>query len=59
MWKIQNNVLGVIKEKLLIDVDGSLIQVYMQGSNKITVQNDYMVGAVYVESEVEISVLDN
>lgn len=55
---IQDNVPDLVKAKPLTDVDGSLIQVYTQGTKEITVQNDYEVGAVYVDSEIEIPILN-
>ena len=43
------------KAKLLIDVDGSTIQIYGEGSREIIVYDDYDVGAVYVISDVDLS----
>lgn len=42
------------KDKILIDVDGTSIQVYHLNEKEINVFNDYYVGAVYVDSEVEL-----
>ncbi len=42
------------KEKLLIDVEGTLIQNYLINGKKIKVVNDYYVDAVYVDSEVDL-----
>lgn len=44
----------LIKEKPLIDVDGSIIQIYTKGNKKIKVSNDYEVDAVYIDSEVDL-----
>ena len=41
-------------EKLLEDVDGTQIQIYNTPDGKIKVFNDYEVGAVYVDSEIEL-----
>ena len=45
---------GVVKkkEKLLIDVDGTMIQIYHAAEGRIKVINDQMVDAVYVDSEI-------
>lgn len=43
------------KEPVLIDVDGSQIQEYKKGQERIVVSNDYYVDAVYVESEIELN----
>lgn len=40
------------KKKLLVDVDGSTIQVYGESENKIVVYDDYDVGAVYAMSNL-------
>lgn len=46
----------LIKKQLLVDVDGSTIQTYLKDGKDIDVFDDYDVGAVYVKSEVDISV---
>ena len=43
------------KQKLLVDVDGSMIQTYTLGDKEIDVYDDYEVGAVYIKSEIELS----
>ena len=53
--KIEDRMHGLKKEKRLVDVDGSLIQIYYSGSKKIKVYNDYEVDAVYVESDMDLS----
>ena len=45
-------------QKLLIDVDGSIIQTFTQDGKDIDVYNDYEVGAVYVKSEIELKIFD-
>lgn len=53
--KIEKEVKPLKKEKLLVDVDGSLIQVYYTDNKKIKVLNDYEVDAVYIKSEKELN----
>lgn len=44
------------KEDLLVDVDGSTVQIFFMGNNKeIAVYDDYDVGAVYVESDIDLA----
>lgn len=50
--KIEKFLPDAKKSKLLIDVDGSTIQTYMQDDMVINVYDDYDVGAVYVESDI-------
>lgn len=45
------------KRKLLIDVDGTAIQIYYIDNKEVTVYNDYEVGAVYVTSELDLKEL--
>lgn len=42
------------KEQLLVDVDGSLIQIYNTVNGNIKVLSDYDVYAVYVDSDVNL-----
>ena len=51
---IENRLHGLKKEKLLIDVDGTLIQIYYLKDKKIAVYDDYDVDAVYVDSDVQL-----
>lgn len=55
--KIENSIKDLNVEKPLIDVDGSVIQIYSSGNDKIKVYNDYEVDAVYIDSEVNIDEL--
>lgn len=48
---------GLEKKKMLIDVDGSLIQIYRVPNGEIVVYNDYEVDAVYADSDVDLSAL--
>ncbi len=43
------------KEPLMTDVDNTKIQMYYKDGKKIKVKNDYMVGAVYIKSEIELT----
>lgn len=42
------------KERLLIDVDGTMLQIYYQGQKEAVVYNDVEVGAVYIESDIDM-----
>lgn len=42
-------------EKMLVDVDGSLIQVYKTPNGEIVVINDYEVDALYIDSDVNLN----
>ena len=44
---------------MLVDVDGSQIQVYKTPSGEIVVFNDYEVDAVYVDSDVNLDKILN
>lgn len=52
---------GVVKkkERLLIDVDGTMIQIYHARGGLIKVFNDYEVDAVYVDSEIGLPLLES
>lgn len=52
---IESQFRDIEKEKLLVDVDGTQIQIYSKGSSRIKVYNDYEVDAVYVDSEISLS----
>ena len=45
------------KERLLMDVDGSMVQIYYTPGGKIEVINDCEVDSVCVDSEVDLSEL--
>lgn len=51
---LEKNIPGLVKVEKLEDVDGSQIQVYKLGLQEISVYNSYYVGAVYIESEVDL-----
>lgn len=46
---------NIIKKELLVDVDGSTIQIFYERSEKIVVYDDYDVGAVYIESDIDLN----
>lgn len=52
---IEAKVKSIEKEKLLIDVDGTLIQIYNTPDGRIKVLNDYEVDAVYANSDIDLS----
>ena len=50
---------GFSKEELVVDVDGSTIQIYAKSDLKVVVFDDYDIGAVFIESDIDLSeVLD-
>jgi hypothetical protein len=51
---IEANHKGIKKEQLLVDVDGSQIQIYNSPDGKIKVYNDYEVDAVYIDSDIDL-----
>ncbi len=46
---------GMKKDELLIDVDGSTIQIFGEEDHEIIVYDDYDIGAVIVKSDVDLS----
>lgn len=51
---LEKKVPSLIKKDLLEDVDGSLTQIYEKGGRKIIVHNSEYVGALYIDSEIEL-----
>ena len=51
---IEAGVSNITKEKLLEDVDGTLIQIYKVAGGEIVVFNDYEIDAVFVDSDVDL-----
>lgn len=45
----------IVKQNLLVDVDGTTIQVYLLDGKEIVLFDDYEVGAVFIESEIRLS----
>lgn len=56
--KIENS-LNIEKKPPIIDVDGSIIQIYTDGNKNVKVYNDYEVDAVYIDSDIDLSQLFN
>ena len=52
--KIEETYSELQKDVLLVDVDGTTIQVYHINKLEITVYDDYEVGAVYVLSNLDL-----
>lgn len=51
---LEKNINGLIKQTLLIDVDGSKIQKYSFIDNEILVINDFFLNEVLIKSQIEI-----
>lgn len=51
---IEKNIVPLQKEKILEDVDGSLIQKYTYHEKNIIVYSDHFMNEVYVKSELEL-----
>ena len=51
---IEAGVSNLKKEKLLEDVDGTLIQIYKVAGGEIVVYNDYEIDAVFVNSDIDL-----
>ena len=51
---LERNIPGLEKTPLLEDVDGSLTQVYKKDGKEIAVHNSEYVGALYIDSEIEL-----
>ena len=54
---IENSLTGIRKEDPLVDVDGTVIQIYNTAWGKIKVFCDVEVDAVYADSDVDLSAL--
>ena len=52
---IESKMRGIQKESLLVDVDGTLIQIYKASGGSIKVVNDYEVDAVYADSDIDLT----
>jgi hypothetical protein len=53
--RIEHSFPALKKEELLVDVDGSAIQVYNNGETRIVIYDDYEIGAVFVKSDIDLS----
>jgi hypothetical protein len=51
---LEKHIPNIVKKQLLNDIDGSETQIYELNGNEITVHNSFYVGAVYVDSDVEL-----
>lgn len=51
---LEKNIKGLKKEKLLIDVDETKIQIYYYNDKEIKVINSYYENELYVESEIDL-----
>ena len=52
---LEKNIPDLKKIEILIDIDGSQIVVYFKDGKKVTVHNSYYVGAVYIQSEFDLT----
>lgn len=55
--KIEDSKLELVKDTPLVDVDGTVIQIYKSDGKKIKVYNDYEVDAVYIDSDIDLDML--
>lgn len=53
--RIEAIIAGIKRKPILIDVDGTTIQLYDYEGKEIKVMNDYEVDAVYVDSEIDLN----
>ena len=51
---LEKNVPEIVKQGTMQDVDGSLTQIYRKDGAEITVCNSVYIGALYIESEIEL-----
>ena len=52
---LEHRLEGYDKAPLLVDVDGSTIQIFSKGETEILVFDDYDIGAVFVKSDIDLS----
>ncbi len=52
--KVENAIPGLRKGPLVFDVDGAAIQAFYLGEEEIIIYDDYDVGVVRIESDVDI-----
>lgn len=52
---LEKNIAGIEKVDYLEDVDGSQFQIYKKDGKKIVVKNSYYIGALFIESEIELT----
>ena len=51
---LEKHIPGLVKGKLLHDVDDSLVQLYTKNGKEIRVHNDLYIDALYIKSELDI-----
>ncbi len=51
---LEKNIPNITKDMLLKDVDESETQIYFYNDKEILVHNSYYIGAVYIESEIDL-----
>ena len=51
---LETQIPNLVKDKLLEDVDGSKTQRYYKDKKEILVKNSEYIGAVFIESEIEL-----
>lgn len=51
---LEKHIPGLEKKEFLHDVDDSLIQIYEKGAARILVHNSENVGALYIDSEIDL-----
>ena len=56
---LEKNIPNLTKKDLLEDVDGSLIQLYSLHDKRVSVHNSVYIGAVYVESDIDLTTFFN
>lgn len=52
---LEKHIPDIKKVRLLTDIDDSQTQLYLLGDKSITVYNSYYIGAVYIESEIDLA----
>lgn len=52
--KIEERIPELEKRDRLVDVDGSVFQIYENDTNRLVVKNSYYVGAVYIETDIDL-----
>ena len=55
---IRKNIPDLIEKRLAIDIDGSTIQWFIKDDKNIIVYDDYEIGAVFVESDMELDFIE-
>ncbi len=55
--KIGDNYSNAIRKKMLVDVDGTTIQEFLIDGKRTIVYDDYDIGIVFVQSEVNLDKL--